>query len=696
MTGEAEALKNQGNAQRAAGNLDEALACYRRALRADPDYGPALYNLGVVLQERGSFAEAEPCFARLRSLDPGDRDSIFRLGLVLAELARYAEAAQAFRDALALDPGNPLLWLRLAQAQKASGDAAQAKRSASRGLEIEPELAEAHNLLGMLLQDEGSLAPAIEHYRKALALVPDNPAYCNNLGCALNLGGQAEESVRHLRRAVELQPQYFDAHVNLGNVYSVLGRRELAARSFKAAHALSPHDASLTADLLFELQQLCEWTQLGALSDARRRNVAAHPDKRIDPFGLLAIASTRQEQLQAARSFARHHARAVAATGQALRFSFARQAKHRLRVGYLSADFHEHATAYLAAGLFELHDRERLEIYGYSYGPDDGSAMRARLTRAFDRFVDIAEVPPIEAARAIHQHEIDILVDLKGYTTHARPGIVALRPAPIQVSYLGYPGTMGADFIDYLVADRFVVPSGHEADYSEKLVLLPGSYQVNDRERPQPGVASRASLGLPPAAFVFCCFNQAYKILPGVFDAWMRILAAVPGSVLWLLESAALANLRKEASNRGVDPARLVAAPPLPLAQHLARLGAADLFLDTLPYNAHTSASDALWVGLPVLTCPGDTFASRVAGSLLTAVGMPELITGSLADYEALAIRLAGSAPELAALRGRLRAGRATAALFDTPAFARNLEEAFARMWERHAAGDVPERIALA
>ena len=693
MTSEAESLKNRGNAHRAAGSLDEALACYRRALQADPDYGPALYNLGVVLQERGSFAEAEPCFARLRALDPGDRDSLFRLGLVLAELARYPEAAQAFSDALALDPENPLLWLRLAQAQRASGDAARAKRSASRALEIEPKLAEAHNLLGMLLQDEGSLAAAIGHYREALALVPDNPAYCNNLGCALNLGGAAEESVRHLQRAVELQPQYFDAHVNLGNVYSVLGRRELAARSFKAAHALSPQDASLTADLLFELQQLCEWPQLGVLSEARRRNVAAHPDKRIDPFGLFAIASTRQEQLQAARSFARHHARAAAAAGQG--FSFARQAKRRLKVGYLSADFHEHATAYLAAGLFELHDRERFEVYAYSYGPDDASPMRARLRRGFDRFLDIAAVPPAEAARAIHQDGIDILVDLKGYTTHARPGIVALRPAPIQVNYLGYPGTMGADFIDYLVADAFVVPPEHEPDYSEKLVLMPGSYQVNDRQRPLPPTPGRGALGLAPDAFVFCCFNQAYKIMPGVFDAWMRMLAAVPGSVLWLLDSAALANLRREAAARGVDPARLVAAPPLPLAQHLARIGAADLFLDTLPYNAHTSASDALWMGLPVLTCPGDTFASRVAGSLLAAVGMPELIAGSLEQYEATALRLGSNPAELAGLRGKLRAARNSAPLFDTPGFARAIEAAYVQMWQHLLAGGGPHRIVL-
>ncbi len=764
----AEALKNQGNAQKAAGDLQGAIESYRRALEVEPDYVPALYNLGLVFRELQQFDEAEACFRRVLAVEPRDVDALFNLGALLRRSSRLGEADEVFRRALELAPDNPYLWLKLgdvcgarhtdaslreaaecfrravelrpdladahyglgnaymaaghpeaaahayretlrldpenavlmldlASTLRALGQRAEAMSLISRVLEIEPGLSGAQNLLGMLLQDEGRLDEALEHYRRAVALAPNEAGPHNNLACIQGLQGQLDEAVRCFRRAIELQPDYVEAHVNLGNIYGVQGRRDLALRSFEAAHELSPHDPDVTAGLLFEMQYSCDWSLLNELCQARRDDIRAHPGKRIDPFSLLSIPSTRQEQLRAARSFAQHELRAVAGEQEQAKFSFARQPKRRLKIGYLSADFHEHAIAYLAAELFELHDRERFEIYGYSYGPDDGSAMRARLALGFDRFIDIRALPHAEAARAIHQDGIDILVDLKGYTTHARTGIVALRPAPIQVSYLGYPGTMGAEFIDYLVADSFVTPPDHEADYSEKLVLMPGSYQVNDRRRPIADTPPREQLGLPEHGFVFCCFNQSYKILPEMFAAWLRLLQAVPESVLWLLDSNpwAAQNLRREAGDCGVDPGRLVFGPRLPLDRHLGRLRAADLFLDTRPYNAHTTASDALWAGLPVLTCAGDTFVSRVAGSLLTAAGLPELITCSMADYEALALRLARDPARLAALREKLARSRNTAPLFDTPGFVRQLEAAYERMWKRYLSGEPPGGIAL-
>jgi predicted O-linked N-acetylglucosamine transferase (SPINDLY family) len=323
--------------------------------------------------------------------------------------------------------------------------------------------------------------------------------------------------------------------------------------------------------------------------------------------------------------------------------------------------------------------------------------MRARLVRAFDRFVNVDGMCDAEAATTIHRDGVDILVDLMGYTTYARTGILVLRPAPVQVNYLGYPGTMGADFVDYLVADRIVVPTDDARYYSEKIVWMPHSYQVNDRARPIAGRQARVDLGLPEGAFVFCCFNQTYKILPVAFDVWMSLLKAVPGSVLWLLECSALAerNLFRETVARGIDPSRLIFAAKEPLARHLARLQAADLFLDTFPYNAHTTASDALWAGLPVITWAGNTFASRVAASLLNAVGLPELVCGSMDEYATLALRLATAPRELAALRDKLWRNRPTAPLFDTPAFTRDIEAAYRTMWQNYIEGNAPVEIRL-
>jgi predicted O-linked N-acetylglucosamine transferase (SPINDLY family) len=373
----------------------------------------------------------------------------------------------------------------------------------------------------------------------------------------------------------------------------------------------------------------------------------------------------------------------------------ARAADHggRIRLAYLSADFRHHATAYLVAELFELHDRDRFEVIGISFGADDRSEVRARLVRAFDRFHDVSSTSDREVASLMQELEVDIAVDLKGHTEGARLPILAARPAPLQVSYLGYPSTMGADFIDYVVADQVVLPLDQQPFYPEKIVHLPECYQVNDsKRRIASRIPARRELGLPEDAFVFCCFNNNWKINAAMFDIWMRLLRAVDGSVLWLFRSndLATANLRAEAKARGIDPARLVFAPFLDLPDHLARLKRADLFLDTLPCNAHTTASDSLWAGLPVLTCVGHTFAGRVAASLLNCVGLPELVTNDLDEYEALALRLARDPPLLQSIRRRLEQNRLSAPLFDTDRFRRHIEAAYTTMWEMHRRGESP------
>ena len=729
--GNHEFLKSLGNALKAAGNPERAVACYRRSLELMPDHLPSLYNLGLTLHEMNRLQEAERALRRVQKIDARDTDALTHLGMVLCKQARFPEAVAMFRAALALAPGNPYLWLclgsacheipeqrdesirclrkcidiepalaepycQLGVAYRKLGKPAEASVAYAKALELEPRAADALDGMGNILQDEGRLDEAVERHRAAIGISPRNASLHNNLGCALVRMNRLNEAVDSFRQAVSLQPDFASAHMNLGNAYGLLGACDLAIRSHQAALGLRPGDAAIRGCLLFEMQNICDWSRLDELCELQRRGID-DSSQTILPFSLLSIPTTAQEQLQCAMIFGKRQSALVAADRERLAFRFDRTRDARLRIGYLSADFHEHATAHLTAELFELHDRRRFEITAYSYGPDDSSPMRARLKRAFDRFVDIGPLSHAAAAAVIHADRTDILVDLKGYTQHARTEIVALRPAPVQVSFIGYPGAMGAGFIDYIVGDRFVTPRERAVDYREKLVLIPGSYQPNDRKRPVAPAASRSELGLREQSFVFCCFNQTYKILPGTFTIWMRLLDAVPSSVLWLLESNrwAAQNLRREARNRGVDPARLVFAPKLPLARHLGRMQAADLFLDTLPCNAHTTASDALWAGLPVLTLPGDTFASRVAGSLLNAVGLPEMIVGSVEEYEALALKLAREPQRLAALREKLARNKAAAPLFDTPAFVRHLEAAYARMWTSYVAGAEPSEIEL-
>jgi|CXWL01.1.fsa_nt_gi predicted O-linked N-acetylglucosamine transferase (SPINDLY family) len=725
-----EAANSLGNAYKAAGDLEKAADCYRRSLSLAPGHQPALYNLGLLLHELNQLDEAEALFRRAHEIVPGDADVLIHLGVILCKRSRFMDGADMFLAALRCAPEDSRLWLWLGRACheipgqieesirslrncialapesadahcelgvacRKLGDVRQAAESFGKALALQPDSIDALSGLGDILQDEGRLDDAIAHYRAAIRSWPDSAMFHSALGCALARKDLLAEAADCLRKAIGLQADFADAIHNLGIVRGLQGARDEALRCSEEALRLKPGDASILEVILFEKQHMCDWSGFEELSRLQRRRAAERLARPSSPFSLLAIPSTRAEQLQAARSFAQFQLRAVAR--DQMKFDFDRPSRSRLRIGYLSSDFHEHATAYLMAELFELHDRHRFEILAYSYGADDGSPMRARLAQAFDRFTDIGPLSHAAAAAAIHADGTDILVDLKGYTQHARTGIVALRPAPVQVSYLGYPGTMGAEFIDYLIADRFVVPAGHAAEYSEQLVRLPGSYQVNDRKRPIAATPSRRELGLPEKGFVFCCFNQTYKIVPETFSVWMRLLQAVPGSILWLLESNPWVgeNLSREAGNRGVDPRRLVFAPKLPLDRHLGRLRAADLFLDTMYCNAHTTASDALWAGLPVLTLPGDTFAARVAGSLLGAIDMPELIAGSIGEYENLALSLAREPARLAALRDKLARNRDRSPLFDTPGYVRNLESAFERMWQQFRSGQRPRAIDL-
>ena len=460
---------------------------------------------------------------------------------------------------------------------------------------------------------------------------------------------------------------------------------------YDKAIALNPD-----CDYLFGMRQnakmiLCDWqdfqNNLSELSRKIKSNVKASSG-----FAALALPISAHEQLQVSKTWSTNHYPYNSSLGPIEKLE--RRAK--IRIGYYSADFHNHATAYLMAELFERHDKSKFELTAFSYGPDKNDGMRNRISKAFGRFIDVTTISDKGVAQMSRELGIDIAIDLKGLTQNARLGIFSYKAAPIQVSYLGYPGTLGAQYIDYLIADKTLIPNESQIHYSEKIVYLPNSYQVNDSQKViSKKVFSKQEMGLPQEGFVFCCFNNSYKITPPVFDSWVRILKSVESSVLWLLENSptATSNLRKEAQSRGLDPNRLVFAKPMDLPDHLARHCLANLFLDTMPYNAHTTASDALWAGLPVLTCMGESFASRVAGSLLNAIGLPELVTTTQKEYENLAIELATNPDSLTAMKDKLASNRLSSPLFDTPLFTQHIEAAFTKVYERYQADLRPDHI---
>ena len=642
--------------------LDEAVASYDRALALKPDFAEALNNRGTTLQALARFDEALDSYDRALALTPDYAAALNNRGNTLRQLARFDEALESYDRALAL----------------------------------KPDYAAALNNRGLALQQRGRFAEALESCDQALAARPHYAGALNTRGNALLQLGRFAEAVESYDRALTVRPDYAVAHSNRGTALRLDGKLDEAIVSFGRAAALEPDYA--VAEWFNTRQIICDWASYSE-GEVRTRNAVKARVSRSAPFALLAVSSTPEEQLDCARQVAA----GIAARASPMLPRAKPSRAEKIRLGYLSADFRQHAVAVLIAGLIEHHDRRRFEVLGYSYGPDDHSALRSRLEGAFDRFVDIRDMQHRPAAELIHADAADILIDLSGYTENSRTEILASRPAPIQVNYLGFPATMGGDFVDYIIVDRFVVPTDQQAFFSERLVHLPDCYQCNDDKREiAERTPSRAECGLPETSFVFCCFNNSYKITPAFFDIWMRLLAAVPDSVLWLLDPwakgaspLAKANLAREAAARGVRPERLIFAPLLPLPEHLARHRCADLFLDTLPYNAHTTASDALWAGLPLLTCAGNSFAGRVAGSLLRAVGLGELITTSLEEYEALALRLARDVELLTGLRERLAQNRLTYPLFDTERYARNLETVYWRMWQTWRAGRPPTAFSV-
>jgi predicted O-linked N-acetylglucosamine transferase (SPINDLY family) len=689
----AEAHNNRGNVLRELGRLEEALTSYGKAIGLRPDYASAYSNRGNILKNLGRPDEALKSFDRAIALQPDNAEAYNNRGNALRDLQRLESALENYDAAIALRPNNAEAHNNRGHVLKELGRPDDALASYEKAIGLRPDYASAHNNLGNLLRDLGRQMEALSSYDTAITIRPDYADALSNRGNALLDLGDPDGALASYDRAVALIPDHAIAHNNRGNALKALHRLEDALAAYERALALDPDCEYLLGNLAHLKCFLCNWASR-ELSIVQLRAGVESGALVSTPFPLLALIDDPVFQRQAAELFSRKKFPGLPTS----RTPAAAARRERMHLAYLSADFHGHATAFLMAELFERHDRGTFELTAISFGPESTDTMRHRLRSAFDHFVDVRGMGDAEAARLCREMGVEIAIDLKGYTTDSRPGILAARCAPIQINYLGYPGTMGAGFIDYIVADRVLITEADVDRYSEKVIWLPGSYQVNDRQRQvSERTFTRHECSLPQEAFVYCSFNNSYKISPETFDSWMRILGRVPGSVLWLFEdnSTAARNLKVEAEKRGIASERLIFASRLPTAEHLARHRVADLFLDTLPCNAHTTASDALWVGLPVLTQMGQSFAARVAASLNNAVGLSDLTTTTRREYEDLAVALATEPRRLAAIRVRLLENRLSCPLFDSERFARNLEEAFVRVLNLHRAGQEARHLAI-
>jgi protein O-GlcNAc transferase len=681
---------DQARALQRAGRIEDAEAILDVLLAAGERGFEILQLRGLLAAIRGDNPGADAWLREALDLDSTHVEALRLHGMVLRRMGRIEAALARYAAMLAIDPDHADGRLNHANACNDLQRWSEALASADRALALRPGFAAAANARGVALLGQGRAGEAIESFQDAIRLDPSSGDTQANLGNALLACARPGEALDAYDRATAINPGLVAGWNGRANALATQQRWAEAADAYDRAAAIQPGYAGLLGQRLYARMKLCDWRDYDENRAAILAGVRAG-GLPSTPFALLALSETAADEKACAETYVRMHLSGAPAAAP-------RPAPSgRIRIGYFSADFHNHATAHLMAEVFELHDRERFEVTAFSFGrqvTDDG--MRRRLTSAFERFFDVARMDDAGIAGLARGLGVDIAIDLKGFTQEARSGIFLRRAAPVQASYLGYPSTMGAPFIDYLIADPVLIPAEARGGYAEKIAYLPGTYQPNDRQRAKPpATTTRAHHGLPANGFVFGSFNNNYKITPDVFAIWMRLLRQVDGSVLWVFREhpAAEENLRQAATGHGVEPSRLVFAAPAPSEVHLERLRHMDLFLDTSPCNAHTTASDSLWMETPMVTMLGATFAGRVGASLLTAVGLADLVTRSWTEYEDLALALARDPDRLAAIRRGLADGQLQKRLFDAPRFTRELETLYEAMHARHAAGERPEHI---
>lgn len=678
-----------------AGRLNDAEGYFKKVLRHQPEHLAALNLLGVILTHLKKYDEAEGCVKSALKVNSNSDATFYNYGIILKALNRPIEALERFSQAISINATVAETWNNRGTVLNELKRYDEAVEDFNKAIGLQPNYSEAFCNKGKSLAGLSRYDEAFAVLDKALALKPDLAEAWLGRGNVFNVLKRQDEAYGAYDKALALKPDFAEAWLGRGNVLIELKQYEKAFSAYEKALELDPDLIGVEGARLNVKMLLCDWKNFDA---ERNHLIASVKDGKGNalPFPFLAISSSAKDQLQCAKLWvANHHPPSGEPIWQGERYTH-----DRIRVAYLSADFRQHPVSLLTVGMFKCHDKSHFNVTAISIGIDDDSEIRRRLKSTFERFIDAKTYSDEQLAKLVKELEIDILVDLAGFTDESRTNVLARRSAPVQINFLGYAGTMGADYIDYLIADSTIISSPHEKNYAEKIAYLPNSFMPHDEAGRIISNRSfeRAEFGLPQTGFVFCCFNNSFKFNPDIFDCWARILNAVEGSVLWLsvTNPTAVANLRREIGARGLNPDRLVFARQLPLmGEHLARLRLADLFLDTLPYNAHTTAGDALWAGLPVLTCIGETFAGRVAASLLNAIGLPELITTTLKAYEELAIDLPMHPEKLAAIKNKLAENRLTTPLFDTKLFTKHIEAAYTAMYERYQAGLPPDHIVI-
>jgi predicted O-linked N-acetylglucosamine transferase (SPINDLY family) len=754
----AEALKNLGITLRSLGQMDKAVANLKKAISADSHYIDAHYNLAITLKDMGNLNDSVESYQKAIDLNPNFAHAHNNLGNVFKDLDRIDDAIISYKKALEIDPNFANAHNNLGNAFKDLDLTEDAVKSYKRAIEIQPNFAEAHNNVGNVFKDSRSSDNAIKCYKKAIEInenfaeayynlgvmlrqiknldlavknlqraISIKPNYAeafNNLGSCYTMLGEINSAIDCYEKAIFIKPDYAEAHNSLGNIFNILGKIKTAIKYFEKAIEINPslaeaynslgnafkkmkqRDNSLVyfekafslkpnidyilGDILNSKMHLCDWNNFQKMTDEITMKIVKN-EKAIDSFNLMGLIDDPALQMMS--------------TSIRINSDYPRNntlpqinlyPKHpKIRIGYFSADFREHPVGFLTAELYELHDRDHFEIHAFSYGLETNGLINLRIKAGVDHFHNVDLMSHQQIVELVRSLEIDIAVDLGGITSEARTEVFAMSVAPIQLSYIGYLGTMGADYYDYLIADPVMIPKESQQHYVEKIVYLP-SFQVNDSKDLPPDITlTRNDVGLPQEGFVFCCFNNTYKFTPTIFDSWARILQKVDGSVLIVYASneVSKSNLTKEIERRGIDSERLVFGDSLDRPEYLARYRVTDLFLDTHPYNAGTTASDALKMGLPIITILGKSFNSREAASILTSINLPELITSSLEEYEALAIDLATNPKKLKAIKDKLAANLSTAPLYDTPLFTKNLETAYTKMYERYHDGLEPDHI---
>ena len=726
--GDPSAMLNHAISLHQSGNINQAIGIYRQLLKNYPKNANLLFLLGSGAIQTGNTLAGIDLLNQSLNIEPNNSDAHYNIGHALQSLNRLNDAIKNYTEAIKINPQNIEAHLNKGIALLDINLAQEALLSLEKSIQIMPNYYPAYNSIGNALRALHRHDDSLKYFDKAISIKSNYFEAYSNKGAALLELKQFESALECCDKAIRIKTNYPQAWSNKGSAYKELGRYEEAVSAFQQALSFDPklleswinlgstfielkhYDEALACYLkAFELKNnhhfligtilhlkmmLCDWSGINNLYDTVQRELR-NMNLVAEPFGFQGISDSESDLYLCAKLYANH---LFPQRSYPFEFDQCRPEK-KIRIGYVCGELRNQATSILIAELFELQNNDQFEIYGFDNGWDDGSDIRKRINKAFHKIIDITRFSDLEAAKMINGFDIEILVNLNGYFGKNRQGIFSYRPSPIQVNYLGFPGTLGVEYMDYLIADKIAIPESSQAYYAEKIAYLPDSYQVNDSKRKiSDKDFTRIELGLPDKGFIFCCFNNNYKITPTTFDSWMRILKRVENSVLWLLEDnvTATKNLATEAQKRGIGSNRLIFAKRIDHPEHLARHRVADLFIDTLPYNAHTTASDALWAGLPVLTCMGNTFPGRVAASLLTAIDLPELITYSQVDYENLAIELANNPEKLHRLQKRLMENRLQSALFNSIQFTKNIETAYKIMHDRYQCNLQPDHFSVA